>query len=552
MPTMAASVTPDTMPGGLFVWYGQRSYFYPHWYPWLKERGFRSLSMCPEDKVSNSTILSDAMRQHGVPPVLLMSVGEQPFDLPTLRSLPAERSVAFTTDDEWRFYRTGRYLTRYFDWVATNLSSRMDDYAAHGAANVLPSGYAANTSSFRRLGIRKKHDVVMIGAPHPDRVGIARRVLGAGVDLHLFGVNWGRYPDLRPAWGGVLSQDGMVEALNTARIVVNPGLTVGGLPQVKGRLFETAACGSFQLTDSNPRLAEFYEDGREIVTFAGLDDLLQKIEHYLKHDSEREAIAEAGYRKTRECHSWERRLQELLDAVNGDPPPRPRLPETPVLVFGLAGSRPEDDVATVGGRFLEYDGGDVRPTLESSLRESSDVFLAFAEPGVSYDQDRLWLMAFGLQHDRQRGRFMNLAPFDVTDGRGRVYACSFIDTIATADFSLVPWSSVMVSGRALVERDGSHGPLTLERLRASMLPDMVIDGQTESIDLGTGLFTTRGRGRFGFMNIYRQSVSGLWDVRTRAYGRRVWRSGSCLAALNLASALVARQRERARQRAVPQ
>ena len=537
-------------PVGLFLSYRPFSFFRPHWLDYLAEQGWDHLAIDPRYRDENRRSVERMAREREWER-LLMTIGDIPFDLDTFRWLPFPRKVAFCADDEWRFYSTGRYLGRYFDRVVTTVPERVADYHRHGGQQALLAPWGANMRLFRPLRIPKRFDAVVIGAPHPDRVETVRRLARSGIDISVFGAGWDRYPDLRTVWHGYLPAEEVARVINEARIVVNTSLSTAGPPAVKARPFETAACGSFQLCGASPGLAHHYQIGHELITYEGHDDLVEKIQYYLGHEEEREAIARRALGATVERHTVEQQLRTVLSGFEV-PSSRPSNPETPVLVIGLAGSRPEDDVATVGGRFLEYDGGDVRPTLESSLRESSDVFLAFAEPGVSYDQDRLWLMAFGLQHDRQRGRFMNLAPFDVTDGRGRVYACSFIDTIATADFSLVPWSSVMVSGRALVERDGSHGPLTLERLRASMLPDMVIDGQTESIDLGTGLFTTRGRGRFGFMNIYRQSVSGLWDVRTRAYGRRVWRSGSCLAALNLASALVARQRERARQRAVPQ
>ena len=44
--------------------------------------------------------------------------------------------------------------------------------------------------------------------------------------------------------------------------------------------------------------------------------MVDLIRYYSGHDSERDAIAAAGYRRTLEEHTWERRWAEIFTRVN--------------------------------------------------------------------------------------------------------------------------------------------------------------------------------------------------------------------------------------------
>jgi spore maturation protein CgeB len=67
------------------------------------------------------------------------------------------------------------------------------------------------------------------------------------------------------------------------------------------------------LTEWTDGLDRYYVPGKEIATFRGLDELADKICHYLAYPSERDAIAWAGYERTRAQHTYDQRLAEVLD-----------------------------------------------------------------------------------------------------------------------------------------------------------------------------------------------------------------------------------------------
>lgn len=82
--------------------------------------------------------------------------------------------------------------------------------------------------------------------------------------------------------------------------------------QVRLREFEITMAGGFYLTQDCEQLRELFRVGEEIATWDGIDDLHDKVRHYLVHPQERERIAAAGRARTAREHTWEHRFRGLL------------------------------------------------------------------------------------------------------------------------------------------------------------------------------------------------------------------------------------------------
>lgn len=81
-----------------------------------------------------------------------------------------------------------------------------------------------------------------------------------------------------------------------------------GIPK---RVLDILACGGFCLTNYQPEIAEYFEDGIDLVMYSGMADLAAKAEYYLNREEERLAIAENGNRKVREEFALEKRIAEM-------------------------------------------------------------------------------------------------------------------------------------------------------------------------------------------------------------------------------------------------
>lgn len=86
-----------------------------------------------------------------------------------------------------------------------------------------------------------------------------------------------------------------------------------GMNVVNARPFEAMNCGAMLIEQESPELAKLYTPETDYVSWKDKDDLYTKICYYLKHDNERNLIANNGYRKTQELYSaktfWEKILQ---------------------------------------------------------------------------------------------------------------------------------------------------------------------------------------------------------------------------------------------------
>lgn len=87
---------------------------------------------------------------------------------------------------------------------------------------------------------------------------------------------------------------------------------------ISQRVLDILACGGFCLTNYQPEIAEYFEDGKELVMYTDMEDLAQKAKWYLQHDEERTVIARAGYEKIRKQFLLRDRLTELMEIVVND------------------------------------------------------------------------------------------------------------------------------------------------------------------------------------------------------------------------------------------
>ena len=83
------------------------------------------------------------------------------------------------------------------------------------------------------------------------------------------------------------------------------------------RSLDVLGCGAFLLSNFQPELAEYFEEGKEVVMYSTLAEANDLMQYYLKHDSERDSIAAAGYRRAKEDFSYEKQLTKLI-TLEGD------------------------------------------------------------------------------------------------------------------------------------------------------------------------------------------------------------------------------------------
>lgn len=81
------------------------------------------------------------------------------------------------------------------------------------------------------------------------------------------------------------------------------------------RCLDVLASGGFLMSNYQPELTEYFVDGEEVVIWQDFDDLITKIDYYLKHESERQQIAKAGYEKVKTLFHFDVLAGQMMEQV---------------------------------------------------------------------------------------------------------------------------------------------------------------------------------------------------------------------------------------------
>ena len=152
---------------------------------------------------------------------------------------------------------------------------------------------------------RLRSDVLFAGHYEPDaRLEALERLAGLPIKMNLFGGGWAvarkrlrqgsplaRFFPVNPVVGADYRM-----AISGAKIALC-FLSKLNDDSYTRRNFQIPATRTFMLSEYTPDLASLFEEGKEAEFFRSQDELVDKIQYYLQHESEREEIARNGYRR---------------------------------------------------------------------------------------------------------------------------------------------------------------------------------------------------------------------------------------------------------------
>lgn len=115
--------------------------------------------------------------------------------------------------------------------------------------------------------------------------------------------------------GGIVSyREEMPQVFCNSKINLNMTLRSiqSGIPL---RALDIMGAGGFLLSNYQTELAEQFEDGKELVLYGSAEELLDKINYYLSHETERQEIAHCGFLKVQKLFSYETRVKQMFQIV---------------------------------------------------------------------------------------------------------------------------------------------------------------------------------------------------------------------------------------------
>jgi len=192
----------------------------------------------------------------------------------------------------------------------------------------LPHAYDPARHWPRRVNGDYYTDVFFHGTMWPERERMRESIIDLPYNIHFAGVETRDKPrPLMRVLADTIDNEDMPLWYSGTRIALNHHrqfctvgedrehyLSTGEAESLGPRAYEIAACGAFQLCDdSRAELGDVFGDS--VATYAGIDDLRDKIEYYLWHDTERREMARAARERVRGCTFADRAREIVLPAL---------------------------------------------------------------------------------------------------------------------------------------------------------------------------------------------------------------------------------------------
>jgi len=273
-------------------------------------------------------------------------------------------TINFSCNDLHQFYLVDG-IADAFDICATSIKSAFPFFKA---INAKPYHFqmAANPNFYKPYNVPIEYDVTFVGQKYSNRAEYMYFLLKGGIDVRVWGPGWTSFDRpggeggrvghsplktyvaklldfknlpkrlirkakskiyekyLNDVSGNSLSDEEVVKLFSRSRISLGFSVVNDGSDKEKGsnthlrlRDFEAPMSRAFYVTGFCEELADHYVLDREVVCYMSKEELLDKLEFYLKQPNLRESIRDAGHQRALNDHTWLKRYQNLFMFVKG-------------------------------------------------------------------------------------------------------------------------------------------------------------------------------------------------------------------------------------------
>ncbi|WP_029322891.1 CgeB family protein [Butyrivibrio sp. AE3004] len=135
-------------------------------------------------------------------------------------------------------------------------------------------------------------------------------------DLQIYGRHWEDFPEVQKhVVSDYIANSEVSSAYHNAAILLNDhwdDMLEYGI--ISNRIFDALCAGAFVISDNVPGIHELLGDA--VVTYNDRDDLKNKVDYYLSHPDERNAIASMAQSLVKEKHSFDARIAEIIKVMS--------------------------------------------------------------------------------------------------------------------------------------------------------------------------------------------------------------------------------------------
>lgn len=142
-------------------------------------------------------------------------------------------------------------------------------------------------------------------------------IVDAGIPVHIFGGGWNKFCCNHPE--NLILHEGYGDT--SLQMLADTKISLNIMPWFRGGIQErniaAMLAGAVSLTDSSTYIEEQFQDGEDLVLYSlkQMDQIPAIIRSILKDEEKAAAIAEAGYQKALQQHTWQHRVGEMLQII---------------------------------------------------------------------------------------------------------------------------------------------------------------------------------------------------------------------------------------------
>ena len=189
----------------------------------------------------------------------------------------------------------------HYDYVFAAQQDGARKLQVEGIKTVQWLPLACDPEIHRPYPVEKQYDFSFVGNLIGQERGVLLETLSQKYPAHFIGQKY---------------FEEMSRVYSASRLIFNRSVR----NDVNMRVFEAFGCGGLLLTNdlTDNGQAELFTEGKHLATYSCPEELWDKVDYYLKHETEREKIAQQGHECAVTQHTYQHRMQALLTSIEED------------------------------------------------------------------------------------------------------------------------------------------------------------------------------------------------------------------------------------------
>lgn len=262
-----------------------------------------------------------------------------PSTLKVIKNNKKIKSIAWMSDDHWRYDIYGKHYIGFFDLIITTCKDSLKKYRCNKQKSLL--GLWTTDVFINQKKKKHLYDVSFVGKNYGRREKYVNFLKKNNINVKCFGSSW---PNSQFFVGNIkkifthslinlnfsdsstgFSLKNIVKVFfhkktNLQYRLHNPfdyylnlkNFCMNKSKQIKGRLFEAISSNSFVITEYHKDLSSFFKINKEIVCFKNEKELLEKTKFYMKNKNLLDKVKGMGYKKFKKAYAIKNYFRKIF------------------------------------------------------------------------------------------------------------------------------------------------------------------------------------------------------------------------------------------------